>query len=269
MIAAGAGIAVAAAYNELVLDIRMPRASLQQSHAVGTNISMKLSQLQRASETVKTKYGPGAEAGITNPPARIVTLVGNKVVEESRPQSELADVIGLFVVGPPGHPDSTFPFRIDPRKPPARGTKAEPGARQLKNRFGKSFPAESLDFDDRNAATDRCITLLPTELGGPGKLLKVELGTFCVVSWRGAERRSMLVGVTLADGDPWMRPFTRRVCRWLASAALARLAATGHEPLPDYAGCILVDRPGREGASQSLRSHVYEVRRDASLAYIE
>jgi hypothetical protein len=78
----------------------------------------------------------------------------------------------------------------------------------------------------------------------------------------------MLVGVALADGDPWMRPFARRMCRWITATALARVAATDHEPYPDYAACMLVDRPGRSGATQTMQAHVYDVRRDATLAYV-
>jgi hypothetical protein len=78
----------------------------------------------------------------------------------------------------------------------------------------------------------------------------------------------MLIGVALANGDPWMRPFSRRICSWLTTVALARVTTTDREPPPDYAACVLVDRPDRSGAAQTLEPHVYEVRRDVSLAYM-
>lgn len=75
---------------------------------------------------------------------------------------------------------------------------------------------------------------------------------------RGAGQRRSLV-----------RPFSRRICRGLADIALDRVAATDHEPPPDYAACLLVDRPDRSGAAETLQAHVYEVRRDASLASVD
>ena len=69
------------------------------------------------------------------------------------------------------------------------------------------------------------------------------------------------------------RTSTRRAarlcsCRWLMSAALTRMAATDREPPPDYAACLLVDRPDRSGAAETLETNVFEVRRDSSLAYV-
>ena len=116
--------------------------------------------------------------------------------------------------------------------------------------------------------TDTCITISPADLPWIGRQLRFQSGTFCVVFWKGPSRGSMLVGVALADGDPWMRPFSRRICRGLSAIALARVAETDHEPPPDYAACLLVDRPNRSGAAETLQAHVYEVRRDATLAYV-
>jgi hypothetical protein len=79
----------------------------------------------------------------------------------------------------------------------------------------------------------------------------------------------MLIGVALAPGDPWLRPFARRICRSLTVLALARVAAIDREPAPDYAACVLVDRPDRSGAGETLTAYVYEVRRDATLASID
>lgn len=116
--------------------------------------------------------------------------------------------------------------------------------------------------------TDKCITISPADLGWLGEQLRFQSGAFCVVFWKGASPGSMLIGVALANGDPGMRPFIRRICRWLTATALARVAATDHEPPPDYAACVLVDRPNRSGAAETLQAHVYEVRRDATLEYV-
>lgn len=260
--------AVAAVWAEFVRDIRTPRASLVEIHAIGTNISIQMDDIHRVNDAMKKKYGPNTETILTTRPPRMVTRVDGKVVAEARPPSQISDAMGFFVVGPQGHRGSTFPFQIDPRKVPQPGRKAEPRVRSLKNRFGKEVPDEYFDFDDRDAVTDRCINLAPADLVGLGKLLQIQSGTFCIVFWRGNPSGSMLIGVALADGDPWMRPFSRRICRWLMSAALTRMAATDREPPPDYAACLLVDRPDRSGAAETLETYVFEVRRNSSLAYV-
>jgi len=266
-----AGVVGGIIYGELVRDIRAPTASLAQSHAITSNVTIRVDDdLLPAIEAMKKKYGPDAETGLVtgrSAPARIVTRLNGKVVEERKAVSQFSNAAGLFVVGPAGHLESTFPFQIDPRKAPDTGRKGEPSVRSLKSRFGKEFPAEYLEFDDRNAVTERCLTTSSADLGAVGRLLQFQSSTFCVVSWKGASPGSMLVGVALANGDPWMRPFTRRICRWLTAGALARLASTDRKP-PDYAACVLVDRPDRTGAAEVLKAHVYEVGRDATLAYI-
>jgi len=72
----------------------------------------------------------------------------------------------------------------------------------------------------------------------------------------------MLIGVTLMDGDPWVRPFVRWICRRMTGTAVEGIIAAGHVP-PDYAACILVDRPARTGptgSQEAFASDVYEVR---------
>lgn len=261
----------AGVYGELIRDVRTPRAALAQIHALGTDISIQMTDFHRVVEARKKKYGPDSETALETQPPRMITRVNGKIVEEDKTPHQIADVIGLIVVGPPERLESTFPFRIDPHKVPPAGQKGEPGARAVKSRFGKDFPgqyAKYLEFDDRDTTTDRCFTISPVDLGWIGKLLRFQSGTFCVVSWKGASPGSMLVGVALAQGDPWVRPFTRRICRELTSVALSRAAADDHGPPPDYAACVLVDRPDRSGAAEALQAHVYQVRRDGSLAYV-
>jgi hypothetical protein len=176
--------------------------------------------------------------------------------------------MGLFVIGPPGRVESTFTFQIDPHMQPKSGTVGEPGVRYLKSRFGNKLPAKYLAFSDRDSVTGRCITITATDLGWPGLLLRLQSGAFCVVFWKGSSPGSMLIGVTLGDGDPWMRPFSRRICRWLTTVALTRLVTTDGKPPPDYAACLLVDRPNRSGTAEALNQHVYEVHRDSTLAYV-
>jgi hypothetical protein len=268
MIIVGGLAAVAASVGELILDIRIPRASLAEVHAITTGVSILIADYDRAVASMKKKYGPDAETVLETQPPRLTTRVRGKVVEENRAPGQFSDARGLFIIREEGRLESTFPFQIDPREAPPFGRQGEPGVEYLKSRFGKKLPAKYFEFDDRDAVTDTCITISPAELGWVGRQLHFQSGTFCVVFWKGASPRSMLIGVALADGDPWMRPFTRRICRWLTSIALRRVAATDREAPPDYAACLLVDRPDRSGAQGTLRVHVYEVHRDATVAYV-
>jgi hypothetical protein len=258
----------AVSYGELVADIRTPRSSLAEIHAISSSVSILMADYHRDAEAMKNKYGPGAETSLETGPPRLITRVDGKVVEEGRAPGEFSDARGLFVIGARGRLESTFPFALDPRKPPDFGQKGEPGVTYLRNRFGKQLPAKYLEFDALDAVTDTCVKLSASDIGWLGAQLRFQSGTFCVVFWKGASPGSMLIGVALANGDPWMRPFSRRICRGLTSIALTRVAATDREPPPDYAACLLVDRPDRSGAAETLQAHVYEVRRDASLARV-
>ena len=275
-----AGI-VAAAYGELVLDIRTPRALLTETHAIHSYVAIQLSDLVNADKAMKKKYGPEAETELTTQPPRLTTRIGGKVVEQQR-TGQFSEAMGIFVIRPlVGGLDSVFPFQINPRKAPMPGRKGTSTARDLQRQFGslpikpydlirenKEFPFKYLEFDDRDAATDRCITISSADVGWMGRQLQFQSGTFCVIFWKGTLRGSMLIGVALANGDPWMRPFIRRICRELTATVLARVAATDGEPPPDYAACILVDRPDRTVSTEALQVHVYEVGRDATLAYV-
>ncbi len=68
----------------------------------------------------------------------------------------------------------------------------------------------------------------------------------------------MLVSVSVAQGDPWLRPFGRRLCRAITETALAQLDNDG-AAMPTFAGCILADRPNRQGAKEMLTSFTYSV----------
>jgi len=270
IVIAGAIAAIpAVTLGELMLDIRTPRSALDEVHAITTSMSILMADLDHAAKVMKEKYGPDAETAVETHPPRVITRVNGKVIREERAPGQFSDARGLFVVGQRGHLESTFPFQIDPREAPAFGRQGEPSVRYLKDSFGEKLSARYFEFDDRDAMTDTCVAISPTDLGLVGRQLRFQSATFCVVFWKGPSRASMLVGVALADGDPWMRPFSRRICRWLTEVALERVAATDREAPPDYAACLLVDRPNRSGAAEILREHVFEVRRDASLTYLK
>jgi hypothetical protein len=261
----------ALAYGELVLDFQTPRSTLAHSYIFGFTRAAR--GLFEAQEAMRRRYGATAQTTLRTPGFELVTQVDGKVVARGTLHSEFGDVSGLFVIGPRGRLRSTFPFHIDPRTVPGEGQQDHATTTEaLKNTYGHEFPAKYFAFEDRDSSRETCIPLSWSNLAELGMWLRVQYGTFCVVRWRGADPSAMLIGVTVARGDPWMRPFTRRICRALTTVALARLAARDHgPPPPNYAGCILVDRPDRSGetsASDVLQAYVYEVRGDATLAVI-
>jgi hypothetical protein len=262
--AVGFVLLVAAAYAELVLDVRAPRSTRVESHGIGTNTSAVIQDFDAFANGMKAKYGPDAVTTIQSPPLRWVTKVNDKVIHEEPMVGSFGGVLGLFAIGAPGHAASMFPFRLDPQDVPPSHRYS---SMMLRNRFKGHLPASYLAFDDANVAEGPCVVLAANDLGVVGKLLRIRSGTFCIVDWSGTSRAAALIGAVLADGDPWMRPFTRRICRSLTSLALRRIAAQRPNP-PDYAACLLIDRPTREGAPENLRAHVYEVGADGALAII-
>jgi hypothetical protein len=259
-LAAGIVVAMAVAgYAEFVADIRAPRSSLAKKQAIEASLAVRTADFQRAQEDMKRKWGPRAQTSVEASGVLTTTVYG-KVVQQSNLPAQFYDASGLFVIGPPGQLASTFPFHIDPHKDPDEAESSEP-LTALKSRLG-------VEFNDEDAVPDTCVALSASDLGRLGALLRLETGTFCVVYWRGASPASMVIGVMLAHGDPWMRPFSERICRSLTSIALRRVASVDRTPPPDYAGCVLVDRPDRSEVGQMLRAHVYEVRRDSTLARI-
>ena len=63
MVVAGA-VAAAAAYGEFILDIRTPRASLIELHAITSSVSILMADYYQAIETMKKKYGVDAETAL-------------------------------------------------------------------------------------------------------------------------------------------------------------------------------------------------------------
>src|ERR1700722_4406018 len=102
-----AGAVTAAAYGELILDIRTPHASLAEVHGITSTVSIPLGDYQ---EAMKKKYGPDADTVLTNHPPRAITRVGGKVVEDDKAPGKFSDARGVFVIGLRGHLESTFSF---------------------------------------------------------------------------------------------------------------------------------------------------------------
>jgi len=68
----------------------------------------------------------------------------------------------------------------------------------------------------------------------------------------------MLISVSVASGEPWMRPFVRRVCRVIAEARLGQFDPEQSDS-PRYAACVLVDPPALGSARVPLTIALYTV----------
>ncbi|MGC2782117.1 MAG: hypothetical protein WA418_41440, partial [Bradyrhizobium sp.] len=237
--AAGLALVCAALYAELVLDLRTQRSALSFNAALGTTVGYVVVQIDELHKQMKAPYGPRAESSFSFPPGKITVTLDGKVVAERDVDSELNAVLGILAVGTPSGPDDLFPFRLSYAlgERPMATRLATP---LIKQRFAKDLPAWMLAFTDKDWSIDRCVPLAAEHLGSVGRHLRYRRGTACVIAWRGGGRSTaMLISLSQADGDPWLRPFARRVCRAITEAArdeIARLAP----PELNYAACLLV-----------------------------
>ena len=256
------GVATIVAYAELVLDIRAPRSDLSQAHALGASASLSLLEYNQKVAQFHKMYGDRAHVLLETSSGKFRVEIDGSVIDEGQIQRQFAAMYGMFVISGRAGRESIFPFDIEPGKIPEGH---EPNVARLKSHFEAVLPAKYLDFDDKDWVRGYCALTPPSEIGFGQFVnwLHVRSQTFCIVQWNGAGGGSMLVSVTLADGDPWLRLFSRRLCRVLTDTTLAKLAASNHER-PTYAACVLVDRPdrtGSTGAQTAFTSEVYEVRR--------
>ncbi|MBX9840584.1 MAG: hypothetical protein K2Z80_02120 [Xanthobacteraceae bacterium] len=248
----------ALAYAMLVRDWRTGRSELVARHALGVNVSASLISYNGLQEEMKAKYGDRAQVHFQYPPGRTWVELDGNIIYDHTQQKKISDVVGLFSVGPRGASDAAaFPFRIalEQDRRPDRSL-----AQQLRNRFGKAgYPERLLAFSDSDWSIDRCVPLpRGLGLGLPGAWLLRGKGTACMVSWKGLQPATMLVSVSQAEGDPWLRPFTKWLCRRITEAALAKADPGGRDG-PTYAACVLADRPQRSGAQETLVAHAFSV----------
>ncbi len=255
------GAVAIVAYAELVLDIRTPRSDLSQTRALGAGASLLISDYNHKVAQYSQRYGDRAHVILETSSGKARVELDGKVIEQWQVERQFAGIYGMFVVSARGGRDSIFPLDIEPGKIPEGH---EPNVARLRSHFEATLPAKDLDFANSDWARGTC-DVPPLQEIGFGQFadgLHIRSETFCVIHWNGAGGGSMLASVTLADGDPWMRPFSRRLCRMITGTALTKLAASGQER-PTYAACILVDRPhrtGPTGAQTAFTSEVYEVR---------
>jgi hypothetical protein len=246
----------AASYAELVLDIRSPRSALAVSANISSSSTYLIADINRRSQQLNQKYGDAAKTSI-GAGGKLTTRVDDQVVHEETVKGALAAVTGVILVGPEKVADpSEFPFDLSFDDKLASASRGLAGS--LKHHFGGALPARFLAFDDSAYTLGACFNLSTSDFGQVGQMLRFKNSRSCEISWKKTRPASMLVSLNVADGDPWMRPFSRRICRYVLSIALERVALTKQHK-PDYASCILADRPDRVGAKSAIALHDYEV----------
>jgi hypothetical protein len=259
-------VLAAAAYAELVLDVRTPRSTLVESYLIQAVMSWHTRNLD---QVMKAKYGPNAETNFELGPLRAVITLDGKVVHEA-PLSEMFEgVRASFEIGAPGQiiEIREFPIWFAVPSPPDHSS-----AMVRRRYFLDSHEGEKrIENDVRDGP---CVVLAASDLGSVGAAVRLKSVTFCVVEWTGSRPASMLIGAPLTDGGPFVRPFSRRICRSLAALALRKLTAARSQAV-QYAGCMLFDRasfvdgPGAlYGFPDDFQVHVYEVLRTGELALI-
>jgi hypothetical protein len=262
-----AAVAAIFVYAEFILDFRTPGSGLSQVHALGASALLHMSEYNEKFAHYRGAYGDRAHVILDGSTGKFSVEVDGATVEEGQILRQFAGMYGMFVVTRHDGSDSIFPFAIEPGAVPQGH---EPNIGRLQNRFENALPAQYLHFADDDWTRDTCASLPSSDLGlgAFANLLQVRSDTSCMVHWNRASGGSMLISVTLANGDSWMRPFSRRLCRTITQAALVRLSTSVERPT--YAACVLVDRPertGPSGAQTAFTSDVYEVR-GADLARI-
>jgi hypothetical protein len=266
-IAAGVlALAGCVVYAELISDWRTARSDGNARFALSVTYSLSLVDYNRMVAENKQKYGDRAETNLDVKSGIIEVKVDGNTIETRAEGKTLEGVQGIFVIGTEDKVSARFPFQIDFKSDFSDPTRSM--ALFLKERYKKA-PRQWFEFSDADWTIDRCAALPKGfGLGILGKGLDLHKGTSCVVSWNGQEPSSMLVAVGRADGDPWMRPFARRICREMVDSALERFNPDGAGS-PKYAACILADRPAYVSAQKSLVIEVYSVEPHNQLARLD
>lgn len=257
-------IVLIAAYGEFVLDFRGPRSDLKSDRALAATTLTSYGDRDAKFDKARAKYGDRARIDDSVPAGTVngkwtITLDGS-VIEEGPIVVELAGMYGVFAVTSNDTIDGIFSFSIVPGR---ANFSSATSVKNLRDRFD-NFPSRFLAFADTEVAVDSCADTPTSELGfgSMGSVLGMQTQTYCVVHWKGPHPSSMLISVTLAKGDPWMRPFARWICRSMTSATLRKLTTPDRQP-PTYAACVLVDRADRRlpgDAHKTFESIVYEIR---------
>ncbi|CCD93788.1 exported hypothetical protein [Bradyrhizobium sp. ORS 375] len=255
-IAAAAALLALLAYAELALDWRAASAHQVVRFTMGVSHGVDLAELRGYEAAMTNKYGPTVSTILPFDTGIAEVRLNGALVETNAELRQIDGVDGLFLLGSDDDIRSRFPFDVSTRQVMASSKSSI--AAGLRRRLKKS-PAVWLDFADKDWTFDHCVAR-PKDLGlgWVGTALRLRGGTACIAGWHGKEAGRMLIGTAVADGDPWMRPFSRRICRAITEATLQQLAAEGVDQ-PTHAACLLVDRPAYRSARKSLVVDAYAV----------
>lgn len=223
---------------------------------MGVTHGALMAELKSLTDAMKQKHGERTETTLPFDTGIAEVTLDGKLLETHPEVKRISSVYGIFVFGPDDHITTRFPFEVSANFVSANSNAWI--ADRLKENLKRPPPAW-FEFKDSDWSFDRC-TARPKDLefGFIGSALFLRGGTYCVISWKGEQPGSMLISVSVADGNPWMRPFARRVCRAITEAALGRF----DPELPDspkYAACVLIDRPEYISARKSMAWDVYSV----------
>lgn len=258
-----AALAVGCAYAEFVLDLRAPRAAVKISGAFTNNISFSLREFNALSPQLEAQYGERAEISFSQ--GKITVELDGKILEERETPYRLAEVLGVLAVTNPNDSRDIFPFLLAPDQDLSRIERHL--AERMTNRFADALPQWMLAFTDDDWSIGDCGPL-GTRVGWFVRALRYSGGTACTVVSK-SKPVSMRISVSRAEGDPWMRPFSRWICRAITQAALWSARNDPALPAPSYATCVLADRPTIKEAAESLSTHLYKIGSDGEPAFIK
>ncbi|WP_315706881.1 MULTISPECIES: hypothetical protein [unclassified Bradyrhizobium] len=251
------------AYGELVLDWRVASARQNIRFTMGVTQSVEIAEYNSFEHAMRRKYGAAVDTKLPLDTGVAEVRLNGAVMETNSDLKRIDGVYGIFLLGSDDSIRTRFPFEV------SAGFGAANSKAWITEHLKKSFrraPQIWFAFDDNDWMLDRC-TASPRDLGlGPiGTALRLRGGTSCVTIWKGKQLPgSMLISVTVADGNPWMRPFTRRLCRAVTEAALGQLTSKSADR-PNYAACVLIDRPELHSARKSLTVDAYSIAENGDL----
>lgn len=256
----------AIAYGEFVEDWRIQRSDQSARFTMRVGAGASIADYNRLQAAMTEKYGARTETSLHIDTGITEVRLDGKLLETHPELKKISDVSGIFVFGPDENVTTRFPFEVGADF--VRATSNQGIHDDLKSHF-KRAPPVWFEFKDSDWTIDRCISR-PRDLGLGliGNVLLLRGGTYCVVTWKGKQPGTMLISVSVADGDPWMRPFTRRLCREITEVALKNFDPLAADS-PRYAACILADRPSYVSARKSLAISAYSVGPNNRLARIE
>jgi hypothetical protein len=250
----------------VLLDVGAPRSSKARSALLSTNYAMSLQPYNERRAADAAQYGPSAHTTFDAGTGVIETIVDGKVVAHSTTLRRFTEARGILYAHPHKGEFSVFPFKIGPTSLP-KDSEFEDVVSTLKERYRGKVPARYLAFGRDDVSIGHCASYAPAELGLSRLATVLRLGAagLCIADFRGRPAARMLIGVTTADAGRWLRPFTERLCFTLAERWLGT-TEPGGAPLPDYAACIIADRPYASETAEIVIEHIFEIRADKSLA---